>query len=326
MKNALGASGYGVRLWKTAMPESSKTASTLDMGNVLLRNRLSDRSFLKRLFIERLAEPIHLNLVACLVRLFGSFRRKVEYDLIFRPQHAFGLLRAADWAKECGIGRISALEFGVASGAGLMNLAEIARLVSNETSVEIEIVGFDSGNGLPEPRDYRDHPEFYSKGDFPMLVKPEELARFARLYLGNIADTVRDFLSSEAPPIGFISVDTDYFFSTVDALAVLTDIPDKYLPWIPMYFDDVMEDRNNPYCGELAAIAAFNLHAHLRKIHPFNMLRERRVFQRASWISRMYTAQILDHPLRTSRRHMQAQFLANPYLDLHSASTRKPVI
>ena len=63
-----------------------------------------------------------MNIAAAFVAAFGSFRAKVAFDLVARRPLAFGLLRAADWAKECGIDRITAIELGVANGAGLMNM------------------------------------------------------------------------------------------------------------------------------------------------------------------------------------------------------------
>jgi hypothetical protein len=53
----------------------------------------------------------------------------------------------------------AAAEFGVANGAGLLNMCEIAARVTRETGVGFRIVGFDAGTGLPQPIDYRDHPE-----------------------------------------------------------------------------------------------------------------------------------------------------------------------
>lgn len=65
------------------------------MNRFVLR-RLLERRIWGRILRERLTEPIHLNVAALAVALFGSYRRKVDFDLIMRPQHAFGLLRAAD--------------------------------------------------------------------------------------------------------------------------------------------------------------------------------------------------------------------------------------
>ena len=40
---------------------------------------------------------------------------------------------------------VSIVEFGVATGAGLMNMASIARRVMEATGVAVKIYGFDTG-------------------------------------------------------------------------------------------------------------------------------------------------------------------------------------
>jgi hypothetical protein len=74
-------------------------------------------------------------------------RSKVDFDLIVRPQHAFCLLTAADQAIKYGYKSVTALEFGVANGAGLQNICEVAALVTRATGVEFQIAGFDTGQG-----------------------------------------------------------------------------------------------------------------------------------------------------------------------------------
>jgi len=78
------------------------------------------------MFKQRLTEPFHLNVIALFIFVFGSFRKKVAYDLVIRPQHAYGLLNAADQAKLRSFNELTIVEFGVANGAGLMNLIVIA--------------------------------------------------------------------------------------------------------------------------------------------------------------------------------------------------------
>src|SRR6516225_7599284 len=46
-----------------------------------------------------------------------------------------------------GIKTVSLVEFGVASGAGLTNIVEIAKKVTRCTGVEFTIYGFDTGQG-----------------------------------------------------------------------------------------------------------------------------------------------------------------------------------
>jgi hypothetical protein len=133
-----------------------------------LLRKLRNRHIWKRIALERLTEPLHLNLASVAVALFGSFRAKVSFDLCVRQHNAFGLLRAADEAIWFGINELTVVEFGVASGAGLLNLCRLAERVTKETGVKFRIVGFDTGVGMPQPRDYRDHPNMYGALDFPM--------------------------------------------------------------------------------------------------------------------------------------------------------------
>src|SRR5689334_9800632 len=107
--------------------------------------RLAKRHAWRRIFYERLTEPLHLNALSVLVGVFGTFRLKVEYDLVLRHYHAFGILKAADHAKAMGLSSVAAIEFGVAAGAGLMNMCLIAQKVAGITGVNVKVIGFDTG-------------------------------------------------------------------------------------------------------------------------------------------------------------------------------------
>ena len=157
--------------------------------------KLKHRAAWRRIYYERLTEPLHLNALSLPVWLFGSFRLKVEYDLVIRHYNAFGILRAADKAKEAGLHSVSAIEFGVASGAGLMNMCLIAQKVSALTGVDVAVYGFDTGKGMPAPRDYRDHPDLYQEGDFAGDLKrlKDSLPSNGQLILGELAETVPQF-------------------------------------------------------------------------------------------------------------------------------------
>ena len=110
---------------------------------------------------ERFSEPIHLNVLSIFIALFGSYRSKVACDLVLRHQHAFGLLSAAGQAKQPGYERISVFEFGVAAGAGLLNLQSISMDVAKNTGIAIDIYGLDRGTGMPRPKSFKDHPELH---------------------------------------------------------------------------------------------------------------------------------------------------------------------
>lgn len=283
-----------------------------------LLKRLTQKSIWHRILLERLCEPLHLNIMSVFVLIFGSFRSKVSFDLVLRHHHAFGLLKAADWAKQCGVDRISALEFGVANGAGLVNMQRVAEKVTRETGVEFEVSGFDSGRGMPEPRDYRDHPEYYHAGDFVMQdVKGLKQTSGAEIFLGNINDTLAEYVPGTSCPIGFVSLDVDYFSSSVDALKIFLERDaTKFLPWVVLYLDDVELDGHNPFCGELAAVEHFNSQDPYRKITRFNLLRQKRIFQRPPWIDHMYLVHFFDHPYRFRQQGRRGEaILDNPYLD-----------
>jgi hypothetical protein len=79
----------------------------------------------------------------------GDFRTKGQYGLITRANYAYGMLRAADCAKYFGYRHVTAIEFGVASGAGLLNMADLSTVIEAETGIGFRVVGFDTGAGLP---------------------------------------------------------------------------------------------------------------------------------------------------------------------------------
>ena len=103
----------------------------------------------KRLYIERLGEPLIYNLVSIFVLLFGSFRQKIRYDLVPRQPYAFSLDLAFSEAQKLNITHLSFFEFGVASGAGIFNLYSIASKLSSIYSNDYTIYGFDTGEGKP---------------------------------------------------------------------------------------------------------------------------------------------------------------------------------
>ena len=161
----------------------------------------------RKVFVERLAEPLHLNLASLFVAIFGSYRRKVDFDLVVRQQYACPLLYAADSAKRCAIPRVTVLEFGVANGAGLMNMCRLAERTRQAVGIDFRVVGFDTGVGMPPAIDYRDLPDTYQLGDFPMMDAQrlrKSLPSIAELFIGDVKDTVPQFLAtvSADAPIG----------------------------------------------------------------------------------------------------------------------------
>jgi hypothetical protein len=118
-----------------------------------------------------------------------------------RPAYAFCLYYGALTAKRLGYARISAIEFGVAGGNGIIALQEYASEITRELGIEVEIFGLDSGAGLPQPRDFRDIPYMWQTGFYPMdEAKLRARLKGSRLVIGDVAETAKTFFSITIPP------------------------------------------------------------------------------------------------------------------------------
>ncbi len=273
---------------------------------------------LKKVFRERITEPLHLNVLSVFVALVGTFRAKVDFDLVVRQQYAFPILYAADQASKHGIKKLVIAEFGVASGAGLVNICMIASKVTKATGIEFKVFGFDTGSGMPPAIDYRDHPEIWQEGDFPIDIPKlrAALPSFAQLLIGDLETTIPQFLEQLSPdaPLAFVSIDVDYYSSTVKVLDAFKSSAEKYLPMTMVYLDDITMDTANPWCGESLAISEFNESMRLRKIAPFAFLRAQRIFKNARWIDMIYGLHVLDHERRTPRITRDPYVTPNEYI------------
>ena len=218
-----------------------------------------------------------------------------------RPNYAYCMMVAADLAKRLGLTKISAIEIGVAGGNGLAFMVEFAERVRKHTGVEIECIGFDTGAGMPPPENEKDLPYWFAAEQYRMDV--DALKRrlpTAKLVLGNVRDTKEDFFDKHDPaPIGAIFNDTDYWSSTRDSLAMFEaakDHPERFLPRIPMYYDDVIGspiEMYGPYNGQLAAINEFNDEHEDMKVHlNQNLLAHSHVRYRYQ----IYYAHLFSHP------------------------------
>lgn len=183
-------------------------------------------------------------------------------------------------------------------------MISIAEKVRKITGVEIKIYGFDTGKGMPKPVDYRDHPDLYNVGDFPMnqelLIKT--INGRAEILFGEVGERMDDFkkLISVNCPVGFVSVDVDYYSSAVDALKVFDFPPEYYLPLTYVYFDDTSLLYHNSICGELLAIREYNDRNKLRIIEHHEFFVKYRIFKNAIWLNQIYFLHVLDHPRRHS--------------------------
>ena len=187
----------------------------------------------------------------------------------FSREHYFVCVDRA--VRECvplGIRELSAIEFGVAEGKGLIELERICAFITREHKVAFDIFGFDLATGLPSPRDYRDTPWKWGEGWYSMdRSKLETRLKSSHLVIGDLADTLPNFISNTLhSPLGAVMFDLDYYSSTKAALRIFTDTePLQRLPRILCYFDDVgsIED-----VGVVRAIGEFNQENERMKLKP----------------------------------------------------------
>ena len=228
------------------------------------------------------------------------FEQQVHNDMFPRPHFAYGTYFAALQAKALGHDAISVYEFGVGWGFGLLELEKTASLVQKETGIRVDVFGFDTGSGMPQPIDYRDLPHVWKPGFFHLDVAAlESKLHSAKLVIGNVKDTVPEFLSTTKPaPIGFVSIDVDYYSSTLDVLKLFDSSEKHLLPRIYCYFDDIVGDDWEVHCefiGELLAIKEFNDAHPMRKIAKINCFRAKKQHW-APWNEQMYVLHTFDHP------------------------------
>lgn len=246
----------------------------------------------QRIIDALLCEPPIRQVVKAAARLLPvSVRTKDRWNAADRPQYLAGVLYAADQARREGRGAISAIEFGVAEGYGLLALQAHADDVERETGVRINVYGFDTGGGmLTGTGDHRDHPDVWQAGDYAMDVPALKARLTARtqLVLGEIRETAALQIIPE--PLGFVAIDVDYYSSTVDALRILTRPDVSRLHRVAMYFDDLSAHYNHRWAGEPLAIEEFNAASMTVKIDAWRGLRAGRPFPDAPWLDAMYLA------------------------------------
>ena len=98
----------------------------------------------------------------------AMFEATLAQDPESRPHYVWATLRAARSARDLGHDAVSVAEFGVAGGNGLLALERAADAAARFVGIDVEVFGFDTGTGMPEPADERDLPYLIRKGFFPM--------------------------------------------------------------------------------------------------------------------------------------------------------------
>lgn len=239
----------------------------------------------------RIARPLHFGThdAAAYAVLTGGILRNIK------APYLLGSVIAAVQARMAGYGGVVLVEFGVASGGGLRQLASVASLIERHLDLKVIVIGFDGGDGLPVLHGAEDHPELWEANQFPMVSRDALLRDFEsttrRLVLGDIAATIGqlDGLDCSVYRLGFVSVDVDLYSSTIPILAYLGRCDTAQLVPAPVvHFDDVhVAWTYSVLAGEERAIEEFNRtheHRHLD-------LKDRDL--------RLFALSCLDHPVRT---------------------------
>jgi hypothetical protein len=234
------------------------------------------------------ADPAHIILARLLVKMFGSFVAKSYFNVLPRGGYAYGLLRAVELAEFLGINCFTAAEFGVASGRGLDCLCRYREKVQSSTGMTIDVMGFDTGSGMPAIDRWEDHPEMWQQGDYPATVDLKKtFENRATIFLGDLA---RDPVPPPKYPILFASVDVDSYSSS---RAVLNYVQQQAGQFCSVYFDDIEFSTASEYRGQLLAIKEFNEgHPdHRCFVMPDRMLPSGRLIRYAVWYKHMYIFQ-----------------------------------
>lgn len=228
----------------------------------------------------------------------GSFEFRYRIEALQRMQYAYILYQGAKLAAKLGQRRVSAIEFGVAGGRGLLCMERYAEEIERLFPVEFEIYGFDTGGGLPAPKDYRDLPYHWQQGFFAMDQDQlrQQLKR-SKLVLGDVADTWKSFVANHSPaPIAAVAHDLDFYTSTAEGLKLFTIDEAHLMPRIFCYFDDTLGsdiELYSDFTGERLAIEEFNSANPTRKIAVPHYLRAMEGL--GSWRHQIWICHLFDH-------------------------------
>lgn len=225
------------------------------------------------------------------------------------PPYLYGLLTAARTAVAIGASGFTVMECGVAGGNGLLALERHAAFVTRRFGLTVTVLGFDSGAGLlptTEPRDcgFALPPRAFAMDESALRRR----LTTAELVIGLVEQTVGRYLADhDLPPIGFVAIDLDVYTGTKAVLDALPAEPERLLPRVPMYFDDL---SGWPYTSEVAEWAA---------IRDFNAGGERKIGQVMqlaqtlggaarvqNWPHQFFVLHVWDHPRYDARETVSA--------------------
>ena len=179
----------------------------------------------------------------------------------FKPHYESVLYEGCLEAKKLGIDRVSVLELGVAGGNGIIALEKYKKKIEKVLDINIDIFGFDTGEGLPRTEDVNEDLPFFWKTDLYKIDKEALSKRInSKIFYGDVKDTVDDFVKTNKNKICCIFFDLDLYTSTKNFLNQIEKIEKHLLPRVLCYFDDVYVPENyiTHFNGVFKAINEFN--------------------------------------------------------------------
>ena len=182
----------------------------------------------------------------------------------FRPHYESLIYETSKNAIKLGFNEINVVELGVAGGNGIKSILKYKRKIEKILDIKINIVGFDTGTGLPNSDLKEDLPYFWKQGDYTNinLKDLEKEDSSIKIYEGNISSTIDKYILENKIKIGLIFFDLDLYSSTKLFLDKIPALSEKklLLPRVFCYFDDlfVADYTLNDINGEPLAIKEFN--------------------------------------------------------------------
>jgi hypothetical protein len=215
-----------------------------------------------------------------------------------RPHYAYPMYHAATQALALGHKTVSAIEFGVAGGNGMVCLEKHARALKKLLGIEFQLYGFDTGTGLPQLEGYQDVPHNWKQGQFVMdIEKLKSRLSMSQLVFGNVTETLKDFYTKYKPaPVAAVMFDVDLYSSTKAALKIFDTDASNLIPRVRCYFDDIIGTEislTNEYMGEKLAVDEYNRAHPNRKITPVYHLQARTY--RKKWHPKSFVHHAYDH-------------------------------
>jgi len=230
----------------------------------------------------------------------GPYRARLQAGAVDRPHYGWCLYHAAVEARALGHKAMTVVELGVAGGNGMVCILEHRREIERDLGIQLVVVGFDAGTGLPASDDPRDLLYCWREGSFEMdrAVLERRIRGQAELILGDVRTTIGQWDPRPDAPIGAILFDLDLYSSTASAFALFEK--ESTLPRIWCYFDDICgnsEDAMTDRIGEREAIRLFNLdprraiqNDHLSPAYAFKLSPPE------AWHQQIYAYHRLNHP------------------------------